>query len=67
MNNQKDILAFLAMKRYSSPFNEKDLIDAIEFGKNLLTKDIECAMVGRVVNGTVQNVLTEDKFKELTK
>lgn len=65
MNDQKHILAFLAMKRYSAPYNEKDLLDAIEFGKQLLTKDIEDGMIGRVVNGTMQSVLTEEKLKEI--
>lgn len=65
MDNQKQILAFLTMKRYSSPFNEKDLIDAIEFGKTLCMEGVKELMVGMVVNGTMQTVLLEEKLKEL--
>lgn len=67
MDNKKNILAFLAMKRYSTPYTEKDLIEAIEFGKNLLTEEIKYAMIGMSVNGVCQSVLTEDKLQEILK
>lgn len=65
--NEKEILAYLAMKRYSFPYTEKDLIEAINFGKQLLTEEIKDAMIGMNVNGTCQSVLTEAKFKEILK
>lgn len=62
-----EVTKFLTMKKWSSPYTEKDLKDAIELGKQLLTEEIKTAMIGMVVNGTVQLVLTENKLKELLK
>lgn len=59
------IITYLEEKRYALPYTEKDMIDAINFGIQILTEQVNCAMIGMVVNGTCQSVLTEAKFKEL--
>ena len=64
--SNKAKLAFLTMKRYSNPFTEKDLIDAIKFGEQLMLEKVEESMIGMNVNGIVQLVLTEQKLKDLT-
>jgi hypothetical protein len=63
--DNKSILAFLAMKRYCIPFTEKDLIDAINLGKQLALQHVEEVMIGIPINGVVQSILTEEKLKEL--
>lgn len=63
----KKIEDFLKMKEWSLPYNQKDLHEAIQLGKQLALEEVKRSMVGMNVNGTMQSVLTEIKFKELSK
>jgi uncharacterized membrane protein YraQ (UPF0718 family) len=61
-----DEIKFLTRKKYSSPYTEEDLKDAIKLGKEIMLERVKWLMVGMVVNGTMQSVLTEQKLKDLT-
>jgi hypothetical protein len=54
---------FIQNISYSEPYTREDLLKAIEFGRQSILHEIELAMVGHVINGVCQSVLTEDKFK----
>lgn len=61
------VTKFLTKKKWAAPYTEADLKDAIKFGRQLALEEIKASMVGMVVNGTVKNVLTEEKLTELMK
>lgn len=60
--NKKEFIDSLL---YSQPFTENDLEMAMEFGRQAALEEVRLAMIGMVVNGTCQSVLTEVKFKEI--
>lgn len=59
-------IKFLTMKKWARPYTELDLKDAIKLGEQLMLKRVKESMIGMVVNGTMQSVLTEQKLKDLT-
>jgi hypothetical protein len=64
----KDIIdLYLEKTSWSQPYTKEDLIKAISFGEKIMLDKVKEMMYGMVVNGTCQSVLTEDKFKELSK
>jgi hypothetical protein len=56
---------FIQNISYSEPYTKEDLLKAIDFGRQSVLEEVELLMVGHAINGVCQNVLTEDKYKEL--
>ena len=65
---KKEILTvddFLANRKWCLPYNDADLKLAIEFGKQLVLSELKEKMVAMNVNGTMQNIITEEQLKEV--
>ena len=60
------VIKFLESKKWSLPYNESDLLDAIQLGRDLTIEEIRGKLIGIPVNGVIQSVLLEEAFKEIT-
>ena len=59
------VIKFLEEKKWSSPYTEVDLLDAIQLGRDLTIQEIHDKMLFIPVNGVVQGVITETMLKEM--
>lgn len=59
------VMKFIEAMSIKLPFDDRDMLKAIEVGRQIALHEVKDNMVGMSVNGTLQNILTEQKLKEL--
>lgn len=61
----KTVDQYLEMLEYCLPYDNNDIRQAIEFGRQLVLLEVKSKLTGMVVNGTVQGVVTEEELEKL--
>jgi hypothetical protein len=61
----KTVDQYIEMLQYCLPYDNNDIVKAIEFGRQLALLEVKSKLTGMVVNGTVKGVVTEEQLEKL--